>query len=153
MIEQAVAYALQRKQFDRVIGSFQAVKHMCAEMVAELEPALEPFVRADGKTHGNPGGYTLTKLYNLGKLDRVKRPNRVPNFRGTVPKSGECFHYFLPAEGAPPGAGAPSQSEGQQELSLPALQLGCRFYVETLAHAKDKSTLRLGRPAPRRPAG
>ncbi len=39
MIEQAVAYAQQRKQFDRVIGSFQAVKHMCAEMIAELEPA------------------------------------------------------------------------------------------------------------------
>jgi len=38
-IELAVAYALQRKQFDRIIGSFQAVKHMCAEMVAELEPA------------------------------------------------------------------------------------------------------------------
>lgn len=39
MIEQAVAYAQQRKQFGRVIGSFQAVKHLCAEMVAELEPA------------------------------------------------------------------------------------------------------------------
>ncbi len=39
MIEQAVAYAMERKQFGRVIGSFQAVKHMCAEMAAELEPA------------------------------------------------------------------------------------------------------------------
>jgi alkylation response protein AidB-like acyl-CoA dehydrogenase len=39
MIEQAVAYAQERKQFDRLIGSFQAVKHMCAEMIAELEPA------------------------------------------------------------------------------------------------------------------
>ena len=39
MIEQAVAYAKQRKQFDRLIGSFQAVKHMCAEMISELEPA------------------------------------------------------------------------------------------------------------------
>jgi alkylation response protein AidB-like acyl-CoA dehydrogenase len=39
MIEQAVAYAQTRKQFDRPIGSFQAVKHMCAEMIAELEPA------------------------------------------------------------------------------------------------------------------
>jgi alkylation response protein AidB-like acyl-CoA dehydrogenase len=39
MIAQAVAYSLQRRQFDRVIGSFQAVKHMCAEMIAELEPA------------------------------------------------------------------------------------------------------------------
>jgi alkylation response protein AidB-like acyl-CoA dehydrogenase len=38
-LELAVAYALQRKQFDRLIGSFQAVKHLCAEMVAELEPA------------------------------------------------------------------------------------------------------------------
>lgn len=38
MIEKAVAYAGERKQFNRVIGSFQAVKHMCAEMAAELEP-------------------------------------------------------------------------------------------------------------------
>jgi alkylation response protein AidB-like acyl-CoA dehydrogenase len=38
-LELAVAYAMERKQFGRVIGSFQAVKHMCAEMVAELEPA------------------------------------------------------------------------------------------------------------------
>jgi alkylation response protein AidB-like acyl-CoA dehydrogenase len=38
-IELAVAYAMQRRQFDRVIGSFQAVKHLCAEMLAELEPA------------------------------------------------------------------------------------------------------------------
>jgi alkylation response protein AidB-like acyl-CoA dehydrogenase len=38
-IQMAVAYSLQREQFGRVVGSFQAVKHMCAEMVAELEPA------------------------------------------------------------------------------------------------------------------
>ena len=37
-LERAVAYALERKQFDRVIGSFQAVKHMCAEVAAEIEP-------------------------------------------------------------------------------------------------------------------
>lgn len=39
MLEQAIAYAGERKQFGRVIGSFQAVKHMCAEMAAKLEPA------------------------------------------------------------------------------------------------------------------
>jgi len=39
MLEKAVAYAKERKQFGRVIGSFQAVKHMCAEMAAKLEPA------------------------------------------------------------------------------------------------------------------
>ncbi len=38
MIEKAVEYSKERKQFDRVIGSFQAVKHLCAEMAAELEP-------------------------------------------------------------------------------------------------------------------
>jgi alkylation response protein AidB-like acyl-CoA dehydrogenase len=39
MLDKAVAYAKERRQFGRVIGSFQAVKHMCAEMAAELEPA------------------------------------------------------------------------------------------------------------------
>ncbi|MDE0759170.1 MAG: acyl-CoA dehydrogenase family protein, partial [Pseudomonadales bacterium] len=38
MLDQAVAYANQREQFNRVIASFQAVKHMCAEMAANLEP-------------------------------------------------------------------------------------------------------------------
>ncbi len=38
MLDKAVAYAKERRQFDRVIGSFQAVKHLCAEMAAELEP-------------------------------------------------------------------------------------------------------------------
>ncbi len=38
MLDQAVAYAMQREQFNRVIASFQAVKHMCAEMAANLEP-------------------------------------------------------------------------------------------------------------------
>ena len=38
MINKAVDYAKERKQFGRVIGSFQAVKHMCAEMAADLEP-------------------------------------------------------------------------------------------------------------------
>jgi alkylation response protein AidB-like acyl-CoA dehydrogenase len=38
MLDQAVAYAKVREQFGRPIGSFQAVKHMCAEMAAELEP-------------------------------------------------------------------------------------------------------------------
>ena len=39
MLDKAVEYALQREQFNRVIASFQAVKHMCAEMAAEIEPA------------------------------------------------------------------------------------------------------------------
>ena len=38
MINKSVSYSKERKQFGRVIGSFQAVKHMCAEMTATIEP-------------------------------------------------------------------------------------------------------------------
>jgi alkylation response protein AidB-like acyl-CoA dehydrogenase len=38
MLEKAVEYAKTRDQFNRPIASFQAVKHMCAEMAAKLEP-------------------------------------------------------------------------------------------------------------------
>lgn len=39
LLEMAVEYAKVRQQFGRPIGSFQAVKHRCAEMVAQIEPA------------------------------------------------------------------------------------------------------------------
>lgn len=38
-VESAVSYAGQREQFGRPIGGFQAVQHLCAEMLARLEPA------------------------------------------------------------------------------------------------------------------
>ena len=39
LTERAVAYAKQRRQFGRAIGSFQAVKHLCADMFARAELA------------------------------------------------------------------------------------------------------------------
>jgi alkylation response protein AidB-like acyl-CoA dehydrogenase len=38
VLEEAVRYARTRKQFGRTIASYQAVKHMCAEAYAEIEP-------------------------------------------------------------------------------------------------------------------
>jgi len=38
-IEMAVDYSKVREQFGRKIGSFQAIKHIAAEMVADVEPA------------------------------------------------------------------------------------------------------------------
>lgn len=39
VLEMAVEYAKDRKQFGRAIGSFQAIKHMCADMLVGLESA------------------------------------------------------------------------------------------------------------------
>ena len=39
LTEMAVAYAMERQQFDRPIGSFQAVKHICADMAVRAEVA------------------------------------------------------------------------------------------------------------------
>jgi alkylation response protein AidB-like acyl-CoA dehydrogenase len=38
-MEMAVAYAKDRRQFDRPIGSYQAVSHRCAQMLLEVEGA------------------------------------------------------------------------------------------------------------------
>jgi alkylation response protein AidB-like acyl-CoA dehydrogenase len=38
-LEAAVAYARERVQFGRPIGSFQAVKHLCADLLLEVEQA------------------------------------------------------------------------------------------------------------------
>jgi alkylation response protein AidB-like acyl-CoA dehydrogenase len=39
VMEMTVAYVKQREQFGRTIGSFQAIKHRCADMIIELEGA------------------------------------------------------------------------------------------------------------------
>ena len=36
-LDEAVAYVGQRKQFDRVLGSFQAIKHRCADMAVAVD--------------------------------------------------------------------------------------------------------------------
>src|SRR5256885_12729319 len=38
-VDTAVAYAQTREQFGRTIGSFQAIKHLCADMLSRAELA------------------------------------------------------------------------------------------------------------------
>ena len=73
MIEQAVAYAGQRKQFDRVIASFQAVKHMCAEMIAELEPARSLLWYAAHSFDALPDETPLLACHVLAHVSEIGR--------------------------------------------------------------------------------
>jgi len=63
MLDKAVAYAAERQQFGRVIGSFQAVKHMCAEMAARLEPSRALIWHAaHALDTGEPEGLAMATL-------------------------------------------------------------------------------------------
>lgn len=71
MIDQAVAYANQREQFGRVIGSFQAVKHLCAEMAAQLEPARSFVWYAGYAWDASPAEAHLVACQLKAHLDEV----------------------------------------------------------------------------------
>ncbi len=53
VVEMATDYAKTRYQFGRAIGSFQAVKHMCADMLLEAESAVSAarFVAGSFRAH------------------------------------------------------------------------------------------------------
>ena len=77
MLDKAVAYAKERRQFGRVIGSFQAVKHMCAEMAAELEPCRALVWYAayafDGAPPNAPGEASLMAAHAKALTSEVGR--------------------------------------------------------------------------------
>lgn len=73
MVERAVAYAKEREQFGRVIGSFQAVKHMCAEMAAHLEPARSLVWHAAHTFDALPGDAPLMACHALAHLSEIGR--------------------------------------------------------------------------------
>jgi alkylation response protein AidB-like acyl-CoA dehydrogenase len=70
-LEKAVEYAKQREQFGRLIGSFQAVKHMCAEMAAELEPARSLVWYAAHAWSELPGEAPLTAAHAKAQMAEV----------------------------------------------------------------------------------
>ncbi|MAE96308.1 MAG: acyl-CoA dehydrogenase [Deltaproteobacteria bacterium] len=73
MVEQAVAYAKERKQFDRLIGSFQAVKHMCSEMIAEVEPARSLLWYAAHSFDASPDEAPLMSCHVLAHVSEIGR--------------------------------------------------------------------------------
>jgi len=73
MIDRAVAYANDREQFGRKIGSFQAVKHICSEMVSMLEPCRSLIWYAGyAREHGMEDA-SLTILHAKSHLGEATR--------------------------------------------------------------------------------
>lgn len=73
MLEKAVDYAKERQQFGRPIGSFQAVKHLCAEMAAELEPARALVWYAGHAFDAIPAEASLTAAHAKAHLSEIGR--------------------------------------------------------------------------------
>jgi len=73
MLQQAVDYAAERKQFGRPIASFQAVKHMCAEMAAELQPCRALVWHGAYTLEHDSGGFSLAAAFAKSHMDEVGR--------------------------------------------------------------------------------
>lgn len=73
MLDQAVAFAKERVQFGRVIGSFQAVKHTLADLVSMLEPCRGLLWFAAYAQDALPDEARLAALQAKAHLDDVGR--------------------------------------------------------------------------------
>jgi alkylation response protein AidB-like acyl-CoA dehydrogenase len=73
MLRQAVAYAADRKQFGRPIASFQAVKHMCAEMASELQPCRALVWHGAYMLEQDPSELSLAAAFAKSHVDEVGR--------------------------------------------------------------------------------
>jgi alkylation response protein AidB-like acyl-CoA dehydrogenase len=73
MLDQAVAFAKERMQFDRVIGSFQGVKHTLADLVTMLEPCRALVWFAAHAQDALPDEARLVALQAKAHLDDVGR--------------------------------------------------------------------------------
>jgi alkylation response protein AidB-like acyl-CoA dehydrogenase len=98
MLDATVAYARVRKQFGRPIGSFQAVKHACADMLVqvcvsrELAAAAVQLLAGDGP--GASVAASMAKSYACGAaVDVVGKAMQLHGGMGYTWESG--IHVYL----------------------------------------------------------
>jgi alkylation response protein AidB-like acyl-CoA dehydrogenase len=97
-MEMAVAYAQDRKQFGRPIGSYQAVSHRCAQMLLETENARSAVYGAAWAADADPD--SLARAAGMAKAYASDAGWRVPNasiqVHGGIGFTWEHdLHFFL----------------------------------------------------------
>jgi len=97
-MEMAVAYAKDRRQFDRPIGSYQAVSHRCAQMLLETENARSAVYgaawAADAEPESLPRAASMAKAYASDAGWRV--PDASIQVHGGIGFTWEHdLHFFL----------------------------------------------------------
>ena len=97
-MEMAVEYAKDRKQFDRPIGSYQAVSHRCAQMLLETENARSAVYgaawAADAEPESLPLAASIAKAYASDAGWRV--PDASIQAHGGIGFTWEHdLHFFL----------------------------------------------------------
>ena len=97
-MEMAVEYAKDRKQFDRQIGSYQAVSHRCAQMLLETENARSSVYgaawAADAEPESLPLAASMAKAYASDAGWRV--PDASIQVHGGIGFTWEHdLHFFL----------------------------------------------------------
>ena len=77
LLESAVDYAKLRMQFGRAVGSFQAIKHKCADLLLEVELAKSAArYAAEAATQGDPDLPALASLAKAAAADAAMRAAR-----------------------------------------------------------------------------
>jgi alkylation response protein AidB-like acyl-CoA dehydrogenase len=72
-LDRAVEYAKERKQFDRAIGSFQAISHKCADMLLWTETArAHSYYAAWALDEGSPDGHLAAATAKASASDAVR---------------------------------------------------------------------------------
>jgi len=73
VLEHAVAYARERKQFDRPIGTFQAISHKCADMLLWTETARShAYYAAWALDEGSPDAHLAAATAKASASDAVR---------------------------------------------------------------------------------
>jgi alkylation response protein AidB-like acyl-CoA dehydrogenase len=111
-LDMAVAYAKERVQFGRAIGSFQAIKHMCADALLDVESARSAAYYAawaiDDNSDDLPTVVPLTKAFCSDVFFDTAALNMQVHGGISFTWEHPCHLYYRRAKSAKQLWGAPS---------------------------------------------